>query len=536
MKLSLRNFTKILSPDLIKRAEQNTVRECDEISRGHFQAYVDERNDTYDTSLVFDNKGEITAHDCDCEGTSAFCRHRTALLLFIAKGGKVIVELNNSAAKNTKAAFSAEPTTRKMDYKPEEIQLITLVAVKEVVKTKRSLIIEEVKAIVDRWTILHDPIIEDYSMQPTDEAAFFRLHAVLETCEQERQRLITTSVRFVSYQQKVFSSLLPYLNHIKDEEYWDQAVGYFIGQILGPNNEVRLHYVSFLYQLIQLSSTERKTRLSTALIDQYETVYLSKEFDKERKYTIVMLNIVVEGGIFDEYGCLFQTLSSQYDYNILLIKSLIAHNNLDWAEYCVLNVIDAEYGYYSFEDYLGMLKEIYTLKKDTKRLSTIMKHTVRHTFDFKAYLNVRKNMDDQERLEWREYMFARSRASVYSSLNAADFSFRLLGHEKKYSQMIDQLDHAATYDIIDEYVHKLASTDSMRLFKQLIARTENTRKKLSKRQIDDLNPLFERILRILQYSLKLEDMVAVFKEFQNKYRSSDPSWFVLYVGKQFKSL
>ena len=58
-KVSVKNFSSVLPKDLLKLAEKNKVRECDETEKGHFVAYVDEGTDSYDVSLVIEGKGVV---------------------------------------------------------------------------------------------------------------------------------------------------------------------------------------------------------------------------------------------------------------------------------------------------------------------------------------------------------------------------------------------------------------------------------------------------------------------------------------------
>jgi len=50
MELTLKNYRMALPKALLKQAEKNTVRECDETTPGNYVAYVDEGNDSFDVS------------------------------------------------------------------------------------------------------------------------------------------------------------------------------------------------------------------------------------------------------------------------------------------------------------------------------------------------------------------------------------------------------------------------------------------------------------------------------------------------------
>jgi hypothetical protein len=63
MELSLENHKTVLPKELLKKAEKNKVRECDETARGHFIAYVDEGSESFDVSLnILPNKVIVPIH------------------------------------------------------------------------------------------------------------------------------------------------------------------------------------------------------------------------------------------------------------------------------------------------------------------------------------------------------------------------------------------------------------------------------------------------------------------------------------------
>jgi hypothetical protein len=52
LELTLKNCKTLLSPVVLKAAEKLLVRECDEIEKGTYIAYIDKGKDTYDVSLT----------------------------------------------------------------------------------------------------------------------------------------------------------------------------------------------------------------------------------------------------------------------------------------------------------------------------------------------------------------------------------------------------------------------------------------------------------------------------------------------------
>lgn len=86
-KLSIDNYKNILPGNLVKKSEQCIARECDEIEKYKYQAYADENDVSFDVTILLNDKKELLHHDCNCGSKVAFCQHRIALFLYIAKKG-----------------------------------------------------------------------------------------------------------------------------------------------------------------------------------------------------------------------------------------------------------------------------------------------------------------------------------------------------------------------------------------------------------------------------------------------------------------
>jgi ethanolamine utilization microcompartment shell protein EutS len=197
MKLALRNYKALLLADLVKKATKNIVRECDEIKEGCFQAYVDESKDTFDTTLVFNSKGEIIENNCDCKAGVAFCSHKAALLLHLINGQKTVLKQKISKNDNTleklihdispeklkswvldllsknkdlSIAFTHEFSGQLEPYTAEELKKLSLDAVKAVVNNRKIVEIAEVKRIIELWKALHESVIDNYALQMNNES------------------------------------------------------------------------------------------------------------------------------------------------------------------------------------------------------------------------------------------------------------------------------------------------------------------------------------------------------------------------------
>ncbi|WP_432712552.1 hypothetical protein, partial [Pedobacter sp.] len=295
MHLTLKNFKTLLSATLLKKAKSFVVRECDEIKPGHFQAYVDVKENTFDTSLQLKDHLEVIAHGCDCEDSTIFCPHKAALLLFLveqkkpASPLKLIKKVNqldtllNNAEDHQLRAWVFNLLSKNKDLEllfinefnpvklpsPAEINASTKDIVKAVVNRRQKVEIAELKRIIQLWTEIHQNIIDDYCEHCYDEPAFLRLHAIFHAVDEIQRKLRTSSIRVSSYQNDILETIFPFVSQIEEEQHWDQVVTFFAERIKGDGYYLRMYYLNFLVKLHGLSSEERRRKLTITVFNQY---------------------------------------------------------------------------------------------------------------------------------------------------------------------------------------------------------------------------------------------------------------------------
>lgn len=557
MEITLKNFKSLLPADLIKKAEQNIVRECDEISKGHFQAYVDEKDQTFDTFLVLNDAGGITKSGCECPGVLLFCRHQTALLLFLAKEKKpasklkIAKKINSTEAlineadpekiktwllnlfqknKELEIAFMHEFTSGQQLYEPAEIKKLTLDTFKAIAKRKRNLEAAEVKKIVELWPALHESAITDYHSQPGDENSFLRLNAILEVCEEIQSGIYTSSSRFNKYQETILLKIIPILNQIRDEKYWDKAVEYFVEHMQGAGFNIRKHYLSFLWQLHQLSNTDRKKRLAINLVSEYIKVNPQK-YHNGNDYTSTIFSMVVDSDLFEDYYLFFKPLHYQNEYNILLISLLIKHDFLLLAEKYCLEQINANAQELYDRPYLEFLIEIYNLNKDDEKLCRIFKMILPQIFDFNIYLFIEERMEDgEDKRKWRRDILTRSRLLAKTRFSAMLFSFNLLAHENNYKKMIDYIDESASYEIIANYADEMILSNRNNFLKQLLSKPDNFIWNGDQQELEIEEKTFFELFHTLLKHYSTQELKLAVKEKMYAYYTGNR--FVVFTRKQ----
>ena len=532
MEITIKNYKSILSADLLKKAEQNVVRECDEIEKGHYQGYVDEKDLTYDTSLHINEKGEIVQHNCDCSVVTPFCRHKTALLLAVLKGKKAVKKIALSKkvnpieqllldtdpediklwllevfAKNKDLgiSFLHHFSRSKEALTPEQVKQLTLDAVKAVVKNRKKVEVGEVKKIVELWEGLHQSIIEAYHAQMADEQSFLCVHALLDTCNEVRDRLTTSSTRFIKYRDTVLQKLVLPFNQLKNEAYWDIATGYFASKILEENYFLRIHYLTFLAQLNERTNPERQQRLTKALVADYLKIDPEQFYDG-RKYTSLIFDMVILSGMFDEYYAFFQPIHYYNDYNLALIDNLIEHGMLPLAEKYCIQQIEANSNPEYNEPYLYYLIQIYEFENDEYRLAWVYKQLLPITFDFTTYVYVYSyTVDEAEMAVFRKTMLAHARKAASYDYAAMAFPFHLHDFENEPAKMINYVDTNATYGIITRFADQMAAVNKEGLLKNMCNKRDNIQD-ASQEGSEVLQELFYDLLHILLKYFTAEEL------------------------------
>lgn len=500
MELSLKNYTSVLPKELLKLAEKNKVRECDETEKGHFVAYVDEGDDTYDVSLTVSPKAEVTEHTCDCKNGKSFCRHKAALLMHIA---------GNTGVKKTKQAVKAKQKISKADalldeadekalktwvrellsknkdiemafihyfsaaqhgYTKEEITRLTVDAVKAVVKNRIKIETTELKKIVDLFASIHAPVVKQYHENLADEKLFLNFHELINTCAGFNLKTTAGSNKIYKYIEDLLQNTIEPLNNLYDENAWDTAIGFFIKHIPYDKHEVRLYYAAHLKNLAAISSQTRKMKLIDLLVKQYSRIF-TQNMSNGISYTRIIFSLVDEHKLFDKYITVFKPIRYQNEYNLKLIELLADNKEWKFAEkYCLEQISNNARDEYDVP-YLALLKLIYTLTKNENSLAPVLEKLLPYTWNFEdfMFLNNRITHDD-ERKKWRAKILDKAKRAGRGK--AIDFCFQLADHEKKYTKMFEYM-HRCSYENILRYFEPLAQTDKALLLKAILDKTDD---------------------------------------------------------------
>ncbi|NTS39850.1 hypothetical protein HRG84_02950 [Flavisolibacter sp. BT320] len=498
MPLSLTNYKTTLSPALLRKAATCAVRECDETGKGSYEAYVDEGEDSHDAMLRLGKTKDVTEHRCDCGGTEAFCRHKAALLLYLAgtmtkkepaikgkknKQSKAEILLEEADADSLKAwvkelleknkdlalAFEKRFEEKKTVYTKAEAEALTTEAIKSVVKNRTRIEISELKKIVELWTDVHQPVVDAYLSNIAGEAGFGAFHAVLESCLLFAGKVQTNSVKIPNYVQSLLDKAAEPIAQLYTNEAFDTATGFYEKQILQGVNGVRIHYLAHLQKVLTISSAERLEAGTKKLVEQYNKALPERRYNGN-EYTKTLFSFVEANGFLSRYLTTFKPIRYDNAFNTLLLENLLEAGALDLAESYAKAQIESNFREEYDIPYQEVLKEIYRRKKNDEALADIIEKLLPYTFDFDDYLFLSKRKtDDEEKKKWRTKLITRAKnATAYGRTGSEQFYFRLLNHEKRHKKMVEAIRAETPVKTIIDYFEPMAAADKQGLLRAIL--------------------------------------------------------------------
>jgi len=543
--ISLKNYSTILSPAALRAAEKFVVRECDEISKGKYVAYIDKGENTFDVSLtVVSNK--ITEHDCDCANSELFCEHKIALLLHITENKKTVQPKLKSRKKTTELdelLESIEPEeiitwtkellakhkdlalsfihhfkTTNHKITPEESIELTLKAWKAVANNKKKVDLTQLKKIITLWEEAQSPVIKQYLANVADNDGFLCLHNVIETCLEFDKTLDINSSRIQKHIEGLLAQTTETIISLQKDEVWETAINHFIDKNFNQSKQYRFHYLKHLLAIVEVSNQERQKLLIEKLLTQFETFNTFNSY-QIKYYSFLLIDLTIRYGLFGKYFEYFKPMHYENDFNIKLIQNIILLGKFSLAEtYCKEQININFKDKYSL-DYWKLLKEIYTTTNNQKGRQNIAKAQLPFTYAFEDYqLAYASFTDEAERKKWRSKILSTAKNEYTMKQAAKILYFKILDSEGKYTAMIDHLDFA-TDDIMFHYFDKMADTGKTKFLTAFLNHYQRNNTYYSNHNDDDTKSLHQSSIvydKLITYFSR-EEIINALKPLEKGY-------------------
>ncbi|MFV7235008.1 hypothetical protein [Flavobacterium sp. ZB4R12] len=488
-RLTFLNFSKKISSALLKKSEKLIVRDIDEEKPNSFVAYVDQDKDSYDVAIEVSDKNEIINSSCECN-SKGFCIHKIAFLNYLSKKNakkvksprkkkrtqseELIEELDQNALRNwviqllkknkdLELLFVNEFSISKVEYSKSDVKLLIENSIKSVIKNKKNVEINELKKIIELLEITLKPVIEYCKADLSNKERLEMILFVIEGLIDFNNRIFTTSVRLIRYIEKIPNEIIAEITSITDENKWEDVVDLNFKIIFYDSKQsisnMIFDYMVSLYRKEE-SNIERKKYYAKKLKEFF--LYVNKN---EIRLGIAISNFVIEviteNNLFEELFQYFKPVRYENDFNLTLIDSLIAINQISLAEnYATQQVANNYYVEFNFE-YWKRLKTIYTLQENEKKLVAILMNTVNIDFNFDDYLMIKETIPALEFKKFRSNLLGKAKRSFDKNKQAVVFYFKVLFSEKSFNKMIENICCYTDYELVYLYKEELYLTDKL---------------------------------------------------------------------------
>jgi hypothetical protein len=358
---------------------------------------------------------------------------------------------------------------------------------------------------------------------------------MLETCLAFWVKADTGSNRILNFVEGVLQKTQEPVGSIQNEEAWGKAISYFINHIPEGINQVRLHYLFHLKNIISISNDDRKIKVIDLVAKQFVISHPDKLINGVQ-YCKFIFEIIEEHELFSKYFHLFKPIHFDNEYNQNLISLLIKNNNLDIAKkYCheqIQNNFREEYNI----PYLKFLKEIFVTEQDDENLAKVLSVLFPYTFEFADYLFIINKLSEEERKKWRTKILSRAtNASRNRNGQAMGFCFKLMNYEKKYHKMIEYIDAYTPYTLILKYFEPMVRTDKNRLLEAIVRKSDDYG---YARWMDTQNDsdCFPELFMLAEKHYFADYLSAVISVQEKNNRYYRPNRFLVYIKERLTSV
>lgn len=550
MPLTLKNYAAELPEKLIALATKDIVRECDETEKGSFVAYVDEGKDSYDVWLKTVTGGAIKQFGCDCANNTSICRHVIALLIHVANGKKAAatVKIGKNKAKSQVATLLEEADAEQLrafvqslmnknkdielafihtfsahekHYTQAEVTSIMNDAVKAV-GIKKNIDATQLKKLVELWAQTLAPVVKQYEMNVAGKEGFDAFHLIIENCLRFHLNIKGSSNKIIKFIEGLLLASANTIGALQNMEAWHKAMSYFIDAIPDGSNNVRMHYLYHIDNI--LADTDDKYRLPILdlLAAQYKNTMVEQLLNKAQ-YNKTMFVILERYDQLERYIDIFQPARYENEFNLRLIQALIAQQRFDIAKKFCIGQIQGNYRDEYNVPYWLLLKQIYTSQNDTTELLKVLSELMPYTFSFDDYLVISASMDEEEQKKWRTKILSRASNAARNNSAAGEFCFSLMAHDKKYKKMIDYIESFTPYSTIITYFEPMVMADKNQFLKTLARHTYDygyygLSGKRQDEQVNSLPLLYEKIRK--HYTADFLKMYIAQEEKSTFYRTN----------------
>lgn len=478
-----------------KQAIQFSVRELEEVKKNNFIAFVDDKAESYDVSIVV-SRNTIIAHRCDCGIKEDYCLHKLAVIeelknkiekiptkrrqkesetdvLLKAIDGEDLknwlcnfFKLNKEAERHFILDFSKKTVA----FTAKEVDTIIKDSIKSVIGNKRGKVsISEIKKILEILEKSLAPVLEYVeqhvvSVEKVDPIVL-KIYNLL---NEFHYKSSTTSIRIQNLIKDVVKKYAYSINRIEVEQQWEKIAFYYWGKLF-DDSYLTNDSLEIAYQIYQFASKERKEQIANFLASNLK-IFIKEDLKYNVEVNFYFLEIIIENHLLEDLLEYFTPVYYHNLYNEKLIDGLREIDEDKTIDYCKIIIEFNRNIKYNLPFY-DVLLEIYEKQNKRDELVEIkmLLFPLAPTYD--DYCFIRENMHDVEAYKkFRVKTLGRLRNLFYEFLEASEIYFKILNEEKNYVKMLAVCDERVPTSTILTYFDVLYQVNKGSFLKALLNR------------------------------------------------------------------
>lgn len=499
---ALKDISTLFTAQAHKKAEKFPLREVEETEKGHWVAFADDGDESYDVQITI-VKGEVIAHSCDCGKLDAkgFCPHQLALLLHLsakksptAKPAtkrkvkedplsnlinqveyddlkawvKEVLHLQKDLAIAFTNRFGAQP----VDYTHHDIQKITDDAVKSVVKNKKKIDHSELKKILLLWKEVHQPIINTYLSHITSVDKIEILSGLMVSVDKWHHTFNINSTKISIYKKDLLAKTIQTLYDIENEESWKTIISAYFKEGYKSDNPAAMDWLVFL---AHLSLLETRLLRQNFILDGFKQKYIATKSKPGNILSSWFTQLV-----FNMYkSCKRQAdciewinyIPYENGFNLELIDALIENGFDKRAESLCRDVMKSNSQDVYNIPYLARLARLFKKEpRQSAKLFAVLMQMLPHAGDLEDFLIIKneyfKNNEEAFK-KWRTKIMTSLGHQMRYSMHDTHLYFDILHSEGKYLKMMEKIRDIRSLEIAVKFFDTLYKLDKNRLLKEL---------------------------------------------------------------------
>lgn len=485
--MTIAQLLRFVERATVRKAAELSIREVEEESKGHWIAFVDDKEESYDVQIVIDGK-QVLSRSCECEiDNIVMCSHQTKLLMAIddtlkrkkAVGKPVLkkpivkkkmsesVALLHEVNQGEVYGWLAELFKKNKDieqqfiltFKKQDSVEYSVDIVDKILKDtyisvfgkRKNADAKDIKKLVDLLSLALEPVDKYIVINITKPIALELYLKVMSSLFSLKYSVNYTSKRVDTYMDKFVERYTLALLNVKNQDIVKKMIVNLLEQLYEPKNNLQYSLVSALVIELYESKDERYTSLFGDEVVKIMKYYQDNNYVVEIEMYLFFLIIAVEQQVLKDCYKLFKPIRFQNEYNLLLLKGLMDIDLKLVEEYC-LKIIEGNIQTEYNEPYLEILEEIYENNGDKRGLANIKKQLFFETYDLEDYNYVIKYLGDPEEIKkFRTKVLGGLKNNFHHAKTASMLYFAILETEHNYKKMLEVLSRDVPQDVMWAY-------------------------------------------------------------------------------------